>query len=464
MATPFDVAIVGGGITGLTAAYSALARDPDLKVGVFEGSERLGGKIRTTTVDGIRIEAGADSFLARDDDVVELCRELGIDGELHPPAVFGALVWTAAGPKRLPPGTVMGVPASIGAALGAEPLSLRGRLRALADLVLPGPLSGPDVAVGPFIRKRFGAEVLARMVDPILAGTRAGDPEKLSLSACMPLIDRAARTKRSVMSALPRASGPPPFLAPKGGMSRLVDALAAALGAADVRTNAPVRAVRTGVEGYRLTLDDGEIDARSLVIAVPAPAAARLLGDIAPDAAEGLRGVTHASVAAITLVYPSGALALPEGTSGFLVPNETGRMLSAGTWWSVKWPDTSPPDRTVVRAFVGRSSGDPVSEADDDLLIERAAREIARLVGTRAGHLAGAVHRWPNGLPQYEVGHAERIERIERALYPHPGLVLAGADYRGTGIPDCVRQGRAAAGAAIESLQGARGRKRSDGR
>jgi oxygen-dependent protoporphyrinogen oxidase len=330
--------------------------------------------------------------------------------------------------------------------------------------VLPGPLSGPDVAVGPFIRKRFGSEVLERMVDPILAGTRAGDPDKLSLSACMPQIDQAARAKRSVMSGLPRASGPPPFLAPKGGMSRLIDALAASLEDTDVRMNQPVRAVHPGADGYRLTLDDGEIDARSLVLAVPAPAAADLVHDFAPDAAQGLRELTHASVAAVTLVYPSGALTLPSGTSGFLVPNEAGRLLSAGTWWSLKWPDSTPPDRTVVRAFVGRSSGDAAVEDDDEALIEKAAREIARLVGTRAGHVAGAVHRWPKGLPQYEVGHAERIEGIERALYPHPGVILAGADYRGTGIPDCVRQGRAAAGAAIESLQGARGRKRTDGR
>jgi len=447
-----DVAVVGGGISGLTAAYTLRERFPDRSVALIESAERLGGKLHTTSIDGIRIEAGADSFLARDEIVVDLCKQIGIAEELRAPAVFGAVVWTDAGPKRLPSGTVMGVPASIGAALGAEPLSLRGRLRALGDLVLPGPLRGPDVAVGHFIRKRFGAEVLERMVDPILAGTRAGDAGTLSLAACMPQIDLAARTRRSVIAGLRGAGGPPPFLAPDKGMGRLVEALSGALDGTEVMTGAAVLEVRPGERsGWRLALEGGGVEARSVVVALPAGRAAEILAGMAPDAARELRGINHASVAAVTLVYPSGALSLPAGTSGFLVPSYTGRLLSAGTWWSLKWPGTGAGDRTVVRAFIGRAGQDVALDEDDDELIERSAREIGRLVGTTSSPQHGRVHRWPEGLPQYEVGHADRVERIGRSLRNHRGLLLAGADYRGTGIPDCIRQGREAALAAARA-------------
>ena len=452
MAGVLDVAVVGGGISGLTAAYTLGERFPDRSVALIEASERLGGKLHTTSIDGIRIEAGADSFLARDEIVVDLCKQIGIADELHAPAVFGAVVWTDHGWKRLPSRTVMGVPASVGAALGAEPLSLRGRLRALGDLVLPGPLSGPDVAVGPFIRKRFGAEVLEHMVDPILAGTRAGDTGTLSLAACMPQIDHAARTRRSVMAGLRGAEGPPPFLAPETGMGRLIEALSRALGGTEVVTGAPVLEVRPGERsGWRLTLPDRTVGARSVVVAAPAGPAAKMLVGMAPEAARELRGISHASVAAVTLVYPPGAMDLPSGTSGFLVPSGAERLLSAGTWWSLKWPGSGAGERTVVRAFIGRAGHESALDDNDGRLIERSAREIERMVGTTSSPQAGRVHRWPDGLPQYEVGHADRIERIGRALRNHRGLLLAGADYRGTGIPDCIRQGREAALAAARA-------------
>ncbi|MGH2753792.1 MAG: protoporphyrinogen oxidase [Actinomycetota bacterium] len=451
-----DVAVVGGGITGLTAAYTLRTRYPAKSVALLEASDRLGGKLHTLSFDGITIEAGADSFLAREQHVVDLCSELGIADELRAPAVFGALVWTGEGPRRLPLGTVMGVPASLGAALRAQPLSARGRLRALADLVLPGPLSGPDVAVAPFIRRRFGREVLERMVDPILAGTRAGDPEELSLAACLPPIDGAARSHRRVMAGLRGAAGPPPFLAPERGMSRLVDALAGALSGAEVLTGARVAALRAGgARPYLLELSDGAVEAGAVVLAVPAPEAASLLEASAPAATGELREVAHASVAAVTLVYPAGALDLPAGTSGFLVPSSAGHLLAAGTWWTLKWPGRGPTDRFVVRCFIGRAGEERALDDDDDVLIRAAGRDLARFIGTRASPASGMVVRWPDGLPQYNVGHDERIERIAAALRPHPGIAIAGADYRGTGIPDCIRQGAdaavAVAGATVES-------------
>ena len=275
MATLFDVAVVGGGITGLTTAYDALARDPGLRVAVFEGSDRLGGKIHTTTSTGSGSRPEPTPSSRATTSSSDCARTWGSTASciLRPCSARSCGRPTAR--NVFPPGTVMGVPSSAGAVLGAEPLSIKGKLRALADLVLPGPLSGPDVAVGPFIRKRFGAEVLERMVDPILAGTRAGDPGQAQ-PVRVHAADRSSgahEAKRHVRTAARVGTAAVPR--PQGRHEPPRRRTRCFASDADVRTNEPVRAVHPGADGYRLTLDGGDIDARSLVLAVPAPAAAR---------------------------------------------------------------------------------------------------------------------------------------------------------------------------------------------
>lgn len=451
-----SLVVVGGGITGLSAALALSQMAPEAEVTLLESSDRLGGKLHTETFHGVQVETGADSFLTRDDGPIRLCADIGIEDELTSPAVFKGAVWDGNRCYGLPSGAVMGIPTNWRAVWGAEALSPFGRLRAAADLFLPGSLEGGDVSVGQLIKRRFGREVLERLVDPLLAGTRAGDPGEMSLAASLPQVDAAARSGASVMKGLSaQVSEPharPLFMAPKGGMSRMIERLAARL-SGRVRTGAPVTGLARRGDEYALTHSDSEeLRADGVILAIPAPAAAELAGGLNAEAATELRAFPHASVAVIALAYSPGALPLDGESSGFLVPSGAGKTLSAASWWSLKWPHTGLRDVFVVRCFVGRAGRDPALDLEDGALAEAAAADIGSVLDSSAQPLGWKVTRWRDGLPQYEVGHLDRVARIERSLARFPGIALAGADYRGSGIPDCIRQGRSAAALVHRTL------------
>jgi oxygen-dependent protoporphyrinogen oxidase len=423
---------------------------------LLEARERVGGVIRTETLEGTMVEAGPDSFLAREPHARALCEELGLGDELVEPVSFGAHVWRRGRLRPIPPGFVLGVPARPAAMLRSRLLSPWGMARALGDLVLPGPLEGPDVSVGTLVRRRFGREVLERLVDPILAGTRAGSAEDMSLAAAAPPIDKAARARRSVLLGL-RAQADreprPPFLGLRGGMEGLVERLRDDIAGRGVE-------IRTGAEVRRLSAaDDGGYDLGAglrpdgVVIALPPPAASVVLAPVAPGAVAELRGIEHASIATVNLLYPPAAGPLPPKGSGILVPSSEGRTIAGCTWTSRKWPHLAPPDGGLsIRCFVGRAGDDPGLALDDGALVERCASELRAALGLNGAPTASRVTRWPRALPQYAVGHIERIDRIEAALARLPALALAGAGYRGSGLPECMRQGEEAARRVLAAL------------
>ena len=447
------IAVIGGGITGLVAAR-ALANYavPTTKVVLYEATDRLGGKIRTESFAGGTIEAGPDSFLAREPEAVDLCRELGLEDELISPEVFGAALWAGDELHRFPADTFFGLPATPAAALKARVLSPAGRARALGDLVVSGPLTAKDISVGDFVTRRFGAEVLERLVDPLLAGTRAGRTDEMSLAAALPHIDALARKHRSVMRALarerrtqPNLSGPPPFLGIRGGMKRLVDALVNEISPAiELATGTPIESIRRVHNGYELRLKGRDVHVDAVLITTPAFDAARLVGELSPRAAEQLRTIEYASLASVSLFYPDAQFSVPENTSGVLVSSKSHRTISGCTWWSMKWPEASRQGQ-VVRCFVGRSSeADPTTVADEEL-ISRCSDEVSALVNSTARPRESSVTRWPLGLPQYSVGHLDRVRTIEQALSEHDRIAVAGAAYRGSGLPDCIKQAEKAA-------------------
>jgi oxygen-dependent protoporphyrinogen oxidase len=451
-------AVVGGGITGLVAARELIRGSPRSPVVLFEAADHLGGKIRTESVDGAVIEAGPDWFLTRRPEAVRLCEELGLD--LVAPAVAGASIWTRGQIRRVPDGFVRGVPTSFRGILRSGVVSRRGAVRALADLVLPGPLEGPDVSIGALVRKRMGSEVLDRLVDPILAASRAGRADELSLSAAAADIDEVARSQRSLMRGLRAAEphdddpGTPAFVGVAGGMQRLVDGLASGSPGVDIRLRTRVEELsRADGDVVVRTADGADIRASGVVLAVPAHSAASLVADVSPDAARELRAIRYASAAVIALWYPPGGRHPDVAGSGFLVPSVEGTTLTACAWYSDKWPQARPNEGGhVLRGFVGRATDDPAIRFDDDELVARVTNEIGDATGLRARPRASRVWRWDESLPQYAVGHLERMDRIERALERHPQIALAGAGYRGSGLPDCIKQGRDAAARVAASV------------
>jgi protoporphyrinogen/coproporphyrinogen III oxidase len=451
-----QVVVVGGGIAGLAAAHR-LKDHTD--VVLVEAAGHLGGKFGTTEVDGVTFESGPDSFVAREPHVKDLATAVGLGDELVPPAIFGAHVWIDGKLKRVPADFVFGMPTSPLAALRSGLLSPRGAARAAADLVLPGPLKGPDISIAEFVRRRFGSEVLDRLVDPLLAGTRAGLASEISLAAAVPQIDELARRHRSLAMGLARSkragakvSGPPPFLAPRAGMRSLIEALTNDF-ATRFRTGAVAQRIELREAGYRVRLRDGApVDGDALILAVPAFVAAGLLAELNPLAASELGGIDYASVATACFIWPPGSVDVPPDASGLLVPSNQGRTLAGATWFSQKWPHLGGSDgRVVVKAFAGRAAGDGELHEDDDRLLAALLDDLGAAIAVRARPLVARLVRWPRALPLYAVGHLDRIERIEGALRSSPGVHLAGAAYRGTGISDAVKSAQIAAERVMHS-------------
>lgn len=453
------VVVVGGGVTGLVAAFRA-SQQPGVEVTLLEARNGVGGKINTVTLDGARVELGPDSFLPRDDRPLQLCRDIELADELVEPQDFGGWLFHQGSLARLPPGTVLGFPTSLRSLLTANVLSPRARGRAALELLHPRRLTGPDVSVGAFTRARLGPEVLDRLVDPLLAGTRAGDVDDMSLAAAIPPVDAAARSHRSVVRGLraPRREGAPVrprFFAPRAGMHRLVEALEDAMPQVDMRRDTPVTSIRLDREGFVLDLPNGPLRADAVIVSAPSHAAASMLRAMSPGAAEELGRIEHASSAVVNLLFPPGSVHLPQDGSGVLVPRSEGMTISGCTWFSNKWPDLAAPDgRMTIRCFVGRGPHDPALDLGDRDLAGVAIQELRSMLPVTADPTSVKTTRWEAGLPRYTVGHLDRVARIEKELAATPRLQTAGASLRGSGIPDCIAQAERAVATVLAALRG----------
>jgi len=464
------VAVVGAGIAGLAAAHRLTGQGAE--VVVVEQASRAGGKLRTGELAGGPVEAGAEAFLVRGpagepSAAVELARSVGLgDGLVHP-AVERAAVAVGGRLRPLPGATLFGVPSDLS--------TLDGVAEADAALDRDGgrPLLAPgeDQAVGALVRRRLGDQVVDRLVDPLLGGVYAGRADDLSLAVTIPALAAACRRATTLTGAVSQAlasrpsAGGPVFATIEGGISRLVDALAAALraGGADLRFGAPVRNLRRTGTGWRLvagsTRDAEAIDADAVVLALPARPAGRLLSTVDARVATALGALDYASVALVGLAFP--ALELP-ALSGFLVPATEGYATKAVTFVTRKWDHLRRPDGVVVvRASLGRYREEHVLQRDDGDLVALVRGELAALLGGEpgGGALSGgalpapvdaAVWRWGGALPQYAPGHLDRVWAIRAAL--PPTLALAGAALDGVGIPACVHSAQAAADAILAGL------------
>jgi protoporphyrinogen/coproporphyrinogen III oxidase len=454
------VVVVGGGISGLSAAYRIHAQLPEAEVVVFEAASEAGGKLRLADVGGVTIDVGAEAMLARRPEGVELAHALELP--VIAPLTTAARIRAGGAAHPLPGRTMLGIPADVAAARASGVFTehaLR-RLSAEPDEDGLAPLEN-DVAVGALVRSRLGDEVADRLVDPLLGGVYAGRADNLSLRATMPaLASHLARKGGSLVRAAHAVTdvGPhdptagPVFASLAGGLGTLVQRLADDE-AVTVRTSTTVRGIRRTPAGF--ALDCGPvpspelIEADAVIVATPAAKAGRLLAEVAPVAAGELCEIDSASLAIVTLAYRR--VALPSG-SGLLVAATEGFGVKAVTLSSRKWPlETG--GLTLLRASVGRAGENHLLQRDDEELIGLVRHELGGLMGIGAEPVDALVTRWGNGLPQYAVGHVERIARVRAAVAAVPGLAVCGAAYDGVGIPACIASAYAAADRVLAGCQ-----------
>lgn len=459
--TTTTVAIIGGGISGLAAAYALHKRQvPYL---LLEGGPFLGGVIRTETRDGFLLEGGPDSMLAQKPEGVALCRELGLGERLVPtnPDLRSVYVLHRRKLHPLPEGMMLAVPTKILPFARSELFSWPGKLRMGLDLVIPGGNGRGDESIADFLRRRFGQEAVDRLGEPLLAGIHAGDPERLSILATFPRF-RNLETKHGSlvrgMWAAPRpksAPGAPPpaaFYSLRGGLREMVDALVLRLERERIWTRSAVRRVDRGEGGFSLAVEGGEtVSARRVIVAAPGPRIAPALEGLLPAAARTLAAIPFASSATVLLGYRREEVAHPLDGYGMVIPKTEGLRTTALSFVSTKFPHRAPEGRVLLRGFLGGVRDEGVMSLSDDEMVETVRRDMAGILGLRGGPAMARVFRWPGGTPQLEVGHLERMAAVEREVASVPGLHLTGAGIRSTGIPDSIADGTRAGEAAAEA-------------
>ncbi len=460
--------VVGGGITGLACAYElqsqARAAGRDVAVTLLEGSERLGGCIFTERPEGFIVEGGPDCFLAEKPWARELCQELGIADRLMgtDPASRRLYVLSSGRLHPLPEGFILLVPTAVWPFISSSLFSWPGKLRMAMELVIPPRRDPEDENLGSFVRRRLGQEVLDKIAEPLVAGIHAGDPETMSLRATFPRFLDLERTYGSLIRGMMvrkrqmqashgtlHASGQPAslFLTLEGGLGELVQSLEAACDGVDFRLGRRVAELtpREPV-GWRIGLSGGEsLEAEAVALAVPSWQAAPLVAGVDGPLADLLETIPWVSSATVTSAWERSQVGHPLDASGFVVARGEGRSITACTWSSVKFPGRAPAGRVLLRAFVGGAKQQSLLEQPDEAIAKMVQSDLGEVMGLAGEPLFVRVHRWPKAMPQYTMGHLQRVEAIEAACERHPGLALAGSSYRGLGIPDCINQGRQAA-------------------
>ncbi|MEW1723060.1 protoporphyrinogen oxidase [Streptomyces sp. NPDC093109] len=468
------VVVIGGGIAGLAAAHRLLAAG--VRVTLLEATARLGGKLWAGDIEGAPVDLGAESMLARRPEGVALAEAVGLGPRLQPPTATTASVWTRGRLRPMPKGHVMGVPGDPAALAGL--LSEEGLARLAREPRLPPTEIGEDIAVGAYVADRLGREVVDRLVEPLLGGVYAGDAYRISMKAAVPQLFDAARAHGSLLAAVrdiqaktaPAGQGParPVFAGIEGGVGRLAVAVADAVraGGGEIILETPALGLTRGADGWHIRTTGRPLTADGVIMAAPAWSASVLLAEESPAAAAGLATVEYASMALVTMAFRRDEVAavLPDG-SGFLVPPVDGHTIKASTFSTRKWGwvADAAPGLFVLRTSIGRYGEEEQLQREDAELVDVSLRDLGAAVGLTARPVATEVTRWTDGLPQYPVGHQDRVARIREAVAKLPGLRVCGAAYDGVGIPACVASAQRAADEIIATSTLARGTGRGAG-
>lgn len=453
------VAIVGGGISGLAAAEALVRSESSVEVTVLEAADRLGGVIRTERTGGYVIEHGPDVLLAAKPAARELCERIGLGARLHgtTPGIGRAYILTRGRLRPLPAGMSGLVPARPAAFLLTAPLAWGARLRAAVEPLVRKGDAHREETVEQFMVRRLGRGMYEAIVEPLLSGIHAGDGRELSIDAAFPQLREREQQHGSLARGAGRARRPgPAFLSLPGGLGEMVDALGAALeatGRVALSTGAEVRRLTVADCGALLELASGERrNADAVILAVPSGPMGRLVGGLSATAAALLESVRTSSVSIVTLACPVASVGHPIDASGYAVPRREGRPVLACTWSSAKFPGRAPAGQALFRVFIGGAGRADVAEGDDASLIAIAREELAVTLGVDSPPGLVRVTRWPGAMPQYTLGHRERMARVGEVLAGAPWLALAGNFRDGVGISDCIRSGQRAAAEVLAHL------------
>lgn len=446
--------IIGGGISGLATAYALQKQQGnEADYVLLESSDRLGGKIITYAGDGFLIEGGPDSFLTQKRAALDLCQELGLGDQLigsNRLATPSTYVLSKGKLHPMPEGMVLMAPTMILPVLRSKLISWPGKLRMGMEIFVGRNTTIADESLGSFVRRRLGAETLDKIAGPLMAGIHAGDPDNLSLRSTFPLFAEMEKNHRSlILGMIKRKKAQPTtgkrpsmFTTLSGGLQQLPDAIAAKLDPQRIRLNSPVQSLSVEGNQYKITLTDGaSLLADDVVFTTPATITAEILQQLDPTLAAKLRTIRYVSTSTVSLAFRRTEITTNLNGYGFIVPVSEGRKITACSWSSTKFNHRAPGDTILMRVFIGGIFNEDLAEQNEATLIDIARQELREIVGITATPILARAYRWRRSNPQYNVGHSALLGAIDQLTAAHPGLHLAGAAYRGSGIPDCIQSG-----------------------
>lgn len=459
-----QIAIIGGGISGLSAAYylqkEIEAKQLPYRIKLFEAAERAGGKIQTVHHQGFTIERGADSFLARKEPTLRLIRSLGLESQLVRNGTGQSYVLTGGKLHKIPKGSYRGIPTRLGPFWRSSMFSFRGKLRGSMDLFLPKGKELSDQSLGYFFRRRFGNEFVENLIEPLLAGIYSGDIDQMSLMATFPQFYELEQEYGSLVKGLQATMDIPKrspkqktgaFFSLKNGLGSLIAALVSQLqGIISLAT--PVDHIEKKPHGYHLLLGNGDVyEAQAVIMATEHQALPKVFSQY--DFFKVLNEIPSTSTANVALAFDKSAIKRDIDGTGFVISRKSDTRITACTWTHKKWPTTTPEGKVLVRCYVGKPDDQEVVELSDSELVETVMRDLNKTMRIKKEPEFSVITRWRNARPQYTVGHLDRMDAVHAGLFEHlPGVFVAGSSYAGVGIPDCIEQGEQAVEDVLQFL------------